>query len=234
MRILETIDFEKKSTFNSFISEFYESRLEAKAKGDVVNDIFNKLIMNSAYGKFATNPNNFKEYMVQRGGACPNGWELESISGENLILKRPTIPRASSWHNVATGASITGASRAKLLLGLAKADTPLYCDTDSIICKDLDADKDAKKLGAWKTEAHGDTIYIAGKKTYAVFSEGEAVKWASKGVRLAPEEIARVATGETIEHHSPVPTFKLNANHIFQKRKIRTTQTVGAKFKGTR
>lgn len=230
LQILETIHFDKHTTFAAFIDYWYERRLEAKARGDAIDELFCKRVMNAAYGKFATNPERFYDYMILDGEVAPKGWEIDSAHGSRIICKQKAVPKQSAYFNIATGASITGAARSVLLRALSQADTPLYCDTDSIIARELHCDKDAKRLGAWKTEASGDEIHIAGKKTYAVFSKGSAVKFASKGVRLTPDQIADVAAGEIVEHVSDVPTFKMSGKHIFQKRRVRITQSEGHAF----
>lgn len=49
--------FEKKSSpFEGFISNLYESRLEAKKAGDEAMTFIYKILMNSLYGRFGMNP----------------------------------------------------------------------------------------------------------------------------------------------------------------------------------
>ncbi|XP_073313494.1 DNA polymerase-like [Primulina huaijiensis] len=49
--------FEKKSSpFESFISHLYESRLDAKKRGDEAMTFIYKILMNSLYGRFGMNP----------------------------------------------------------------------------------------------------------------------------------------------------------------------------------
>lgn len=73
------------------------------------------------------------------------------------------------FNNVATAASITGAARAKLLEAMQHADDPLYCDTDSLICRGFDDTvyRHDYELGAWNKEADIETFIGNGKKTYA-------------------------------------------------------------------
>lgn len=72
------------------------------------------------------------------------------------------------FNHVGTAASITGAARAKLMEGLHYAIDPLYCDTDSIVCRGF---RDgvyihASELGAWNQEAEISTFIGHGKKLY--------------------------------------------------------------------
>lgn len=163
------------------------------------------------------------------GETGPFGWYLHTTRDGRNIYAAPQKLRAGGFFNVATAASITAAARASLLRGIQAATRPIYCDTDSIICEALEATPangirmHDKELGAWKTEAEGDTACIAGKKLYAVFNEGTCIKKASKGVTLTADEIRRVCDGETIEYAHPVPKFKLNGEAAFTTRKIRRT-----------
>lgn len=167
----------------------------------------------------------------------PWGWRLHTIHEGRPIYTSPQRVRASGFHNVATAASITSAARASLLYGINAATRPLYCDTDSIICEAMTPSPnivfDEKALGAWKTEARGDTVCIAGKKLYAVFDGDTEIKKASKGVKLTAGQIRRVCNGEVIEYAHPVPKFRLGqdldnltpeqAQKLFTTRRIKRT-----------
>ena len=147
-----------------------------------------------------------------------------------------------------TAASITGAARSVLLHGLSNAVRPIYCDTDSIICESLSEDLDGSRLGAWKLEAHGSKVAIAGKKLYAVFSDEPQFKdpeplWpakveglypiknASKGANLTPAEILAVCRGREVTYANPVPNFKLDGSAPFISRTITRTDRNVKKFK---
>lgn len=222
--------FHRKASFGDFVARFYGLRLEAKAVDDKVKDILYKLILNSAYGKFALNPRKFKQWLFttsevpqpQKSEERPDGWTLHSQSGDVFIWCRPN-PRKHGFYNVATAASITGAARANLHRNLALASRPLYCDTDSIICEGFTGELDDKSLGGWKLEAVGDLVGIAGKKLYTVTNEGDLVKKASKGVTLTPEQILAACNGEEIVYQNPVPNFVLGGTPEFTSRTIRKT-----------
>lgn len=164
-----------------------------------------------------------------KGETSPYGWFLHTCNNGVNIYAAPQMIRGGSFFNVATAASITSAARANLLRGIQAAVRPVYCDTDSVICEHLEATAsngitlDSNELGAWDTEATGDTLAIAGKKMYALFNEGESIKKASKGVKLTANEIVRVANGETIEYANPVPKFRLGQEPLFISRRIKAT-----------
>jgi len=229
-RVRHAWKFEKKSTFADFIDTYYLSRLQAKRDGDKIRDLFDKRVMNSSYGKFALNPRKFKQWIMTMGEIPqpqmtldnPEGWCLDTQSGDIFIWSRPT-PRKRGFYNVATAASITGAARANLLRNIALSDRPIYCDTDSIICEGFRGELDDSRLGGWKIEAVGDCAAIAGKKLYAVFNKDEAIKRASKGVNLSPAEILEVCDGREILYKNPVPKFHLDGTASFIHRRVNKT-----------
>lgn len=224
---------DRKAKFKDFVERFYNLRLQHKKDGpipDLVLDILYKLILNSAYGKFALNPRKFKQWLFTDGEiptpqateGDPNGWTLHSQQGDVFIWCRPN-PRKTGFYNVATAASITGAARANLLRNLALAKRPIYCDTDSIICEGFTGELDDKRLGGWKLEAEGDIMAIAGKKMYALENEHDLVKKASKGVQLSPQEIFAACRGQEVIYRNPVPNFALGKEPEFTARTIRKT-----------
>lgn len=257
-RVLAAYQFKQETSFAEFVNHFYKLRLEAKelcksadayiARVAKINNIFFKLLLNSAYGKFAQDPTKYHDYAITRGPlpsdderglfdekANPKGWQIESFYGSAIIWKS-AAENNQGFKNVATAASITGAARAVLLRGLVAATRPVYCDTDSIICEELNLETNPTELGAWKLEAVGDRVAIAGKKLYAVFNEGESIKHASKGVKFNGEQIARISAGETLTHKSEVPTFKRDKKNgfgtqIFTDRDVKRTGKVTRKVR---
>jgi DNA polymerase elongation subunit (family B) len=162
------------------------------------DDIFFKLLLNNSYGKFAMNPANYKEHYLTDPDARPDEAWFKSIdeledeeriaylqpifsSGQFAIWQKPSP--SFRYNNVGTAASITGASRAILLEALQHADQPIYCDTDSIICKGLTGVSLHKsELGAWDLEDEFSEVIIDGKKLYSVMHK--------KPKLLTPEQIA--------------------------------------------
>lgn len=206
-------------SFVQFVDTWMRVKIESEEAGDILMRTFAKIIMASAYGKFSQNPEAFADHVIKRAGEdCPGGRPTMFI-GDSVIYEFDCEEKA--YFDVATAASITGAARAYLLDAIASAVRPLYCDTDSLICEDLPLELHATKLGAWKTEAEGDRVYIAGKKLYAVFDGPKCIKKASKGVRLSGTEIACIAEGGEVTYANPVPTFSLKNFGRFTKRKVR-------------
>lgn len=258
-RVLHARQCSKKTTFAAFIDKFFGMRQDRKQwckdhGEDSDRDpfvLFWKLVQNGAYGKFSQNPNKFRDHVIslagEQGPSQTHGWTPAYIMPEMTIWERPTEKMypgslARSFLNVGTGASITGASRAALLYGMAGASRLVYCDTDSLVCEGLTAGPrvllDGSQLGGWKLEAEGDRIAICEKKLYAFFGERSkddrenkrratkygderCVKIASKGVALKASDILAVAAGEVITHHSLFPTLKPDGRQVPVIRRIK-------------
>ena len=209
-------------SFGMFVDHYIKDKIKAKEECDKLTELFSKLLLNSGYGKFGQNPENFHDYIIRypdEGLPDLDVWDLYIDTGYLEIWQRPA-PKPV-YYDVATAASITSAARALLLEALHTADNAIYCDTDSIICKSL---KDVKihptELGAWDIEAECDEIAIAGKKLYAAFKNGVCVKKANKGVKLTGEEIKQIALGAVIAWENPAPSFSINNKVKFIKRRV--------------
>lgn len=218
--ILECVDFEKSGTFIDFVNHWHGMRKREQLNGDKVWSDFYKRLCNSAYGKFPQNPENYFDWLIKPIGVTPDGYDLDYLIGNIALWKKPS--EDSTLYNVATGASITGCSRAYLIRALATAKRPLYCDTDSIICEGMgnEIEIDATKLGCWKLENYGDRLAIAGRKLYALFRQGECVKMASKGVRITAQQIEQVARGGKVTWKKDAPTFSLSGQVKFLARDV--------------
>lgn len=224
-KILKTYSFNATISFAEFIDHFYAARLKAKAEKDRIHEIFYKFILNSAYGKFAQNPESFFDWAITRNERLPEPWKEHYIFKGHHVIWRKRIQR-HSYFNVAIGASITGAARAVIMRGIRACKEPVYCDTDSIIGRDLSSSSvtiDKTVLGAWKIEGTGDRIAIAGKKLYCCWNGTEVIKQATKGSKLNADEILEIANGGTVTYRNQAPTFGLNGSVKFIKRKIKAT-----------
>ena len=233
-RFTQTVDFA------DYVQNFWDRRRKAKAIGDKAADVFAKLFLNSLYGKFAADPEKYREYVLASDDTAMRwagiGYEQRCLWGDRWLYARPLPEEKHHYYNVATAASITGYVRAMLLKGMAKCEGVLYCDTDSIAARDVSRLTLGAELGQWKLELEGDEYAIAAKKTYAfhrrqpVAADGGGVgmadewKVASKGVRLSPAEIITCASGETVRHVPEVPTYSIfKTGPVFVPRVIKRT-----------
>lgn len=224
--IVEVLQFSESIRFDDYIDHFYKMKTEAKDNDDKAGYIFSKLFLNSLYGKFGANPENYNEYTVVppryiEAAEC-DGYGYCAELGPWALCSKPLDESKTRYYNAAVAASITGFVRAYLWKAINQCKEVLYCDTDSIACTDTGTlALDATQLGAWDVEAHCDKGGIAGKKLYAFHTLDGKWKTASKGVRLSPDDILKVANGDTVEYIPENPSFSLKRGIGFISRKIK-------------
>lgn len=223
--VLECRVFNTTQIFDKYVTRFEQDKIAAEEAGDKGGREFAKLFLNNGYGKWGQDPAKYRDYKLFENleDLLKEGYTCSGNFGDRYIGERPTEIKPWSYKNVAIAASITSAARAVLLRAIAASTTPLYCDTDSLICEKLDSELHPTKFGAWKHEASGDRVYIGGKKLYALMQGDKCVKKASKGVRLDHETIARVALGESVEVTLDAPVLRAAQEAKFIQRKIAAT-----------
>ena len=235
--ILSVIYHSGYQDFRSYIEHFYQLRMTARANNDSAGDLFAKLLMNSLYGKFGANPENYAEFVILPPSDMEelldpvNDFDLSGELGPWLLGERKLTDDEMRYYNVATAASITGYVRAYLWRAIVSTglDNILYCDTDSIATLSAGNELDTgDRLGQWKHEGEFDKAGIAGKKLY-IFqgkqkgSKARKYKTASKGVRLSNAELWKVAGGGEVIYSPENPTFSVHHAPRFTARKIRLT-----------
>lgn len=210
---------------------------------------FAKLLMNSLYGKFAANPEEYREYQVSwwdaldedgnasdgQGGEWSFNCELGTF-GESVLVSRPQPEEKRKFYNLATGASITGFVRAYMWRAMSQCEGVLYCDTDSIAAYDVSKLNYGTELGEWDLEGTFDYGAFGGRKLYAMHYKGKPRafsfenkktlknwKLATKGVKLTPQGVVKVARGETVKYEPMAPTFSLHKGPHFISRNVRKT-----------
>jgi len=244
----------KAGNFRKYVDLHYSAKADAKRAGNRATELFEKFLLTTPYGKTGQNPREFKDYKILRNQFNDAKLRAKGFQPEQRILdepfleiwSRPTTSHGRGYYNVGIAASVTGAARAVLLEGLQWAVRPIYCDTDSVFCRDFTGPVDRYALGAWDHEATADYAAIAGKKLYCLFDkvrhpdrkypEGKVdgiwpVKWASKGGDLSPGQIIEVAKGGEVEFVNEVPTYSLSRGVSFVTRNFRKTVDSPRKFK---
>lgn len=221
--ISQKVFYELKS-FEKYIEYFWKERKKHPKTSHL--NLFAKLMMNSAYGKFAANPDNYDTYVLYDPDISEflvnNGWELRGEIGNAILCSKKLEEENARYYNVATGASITGFVRAMLLRAISSVENPIYCDTDSIVFMGGHDIALGNDLGQWGIEAIYSEGYFAGKKLYAVRNKNEE-KLASKGTRLNFEQIKDIALGKVLEYNFEAPTFSWKNQTKFTTRNIRKT-----------
>jgi hypothetical protein len=210
--------------------------------------MFSKYLQNTGYGKFAQDPRRFKEhYLTDPNEMPPPEWfkSIEQLpEADRVAFMLPEFEDNQYWiwskpcpgfrfNNVGTAASITGAARSVLLEALQLAVDPIYCDTDSIICRDLPGvEIHANKLGAWDLEAEFSKVLIWAKKGYACEVAGPSgqireYKVRSKGsVRPTWEQAGLLVGGAPVELRNFAPTLDRYGGQEYGVRTIRATAPI--------
>lgn len=218
--------FMQQISFTEYVNYFYT--LKATSAKNSPEYIFAKLFLNSAYGKFAANPEKYKELRIipleDWQSAFEQGYAISEEIHGRLIITRDNDEETHRYYNIATGASITGWVRAYLLEALHSVEKPIYCDTDSVTFQGEHSLIEGKDIGQWKDEGFFDLCGIGGKKIYAMKNKktGET-KTACKGLALEYEDILRVCKGEIIERLPITPIFSIKKGKYFLKKTIAMT-----------
>ena len=218
--------FLEKRNFKSYVDYYYT--LKATSAKNSPQYIFAKLFLNSAYGKFAANPEKYKTtYLIPTDDfsyAVQEGYDIHSELHGRLIVSKPNEEEERRYYNVATGASITGFVRAYLFKALQSCENNIYCDTDSITFMGNHNLPCGNDLGQWKFEGDFNIAGIGGKKLYAMRNDKTGdEKTACKGATLSYDDIMRVAKGEIMEFNPIVPIFSIKKGKYFLKKNIAMT-----------
>lgn len=247
--ILKVYQFSEVTDFKRYVNYFWDERKKAKAAGDKGRDYYCKIFLNGLYGKFASDPRDYKQYELM-----PRSKLAEIIDSEKdfaffrewLLVSEQIRREQYRFYNLATAGSITGKVRANLWRVIHGSKRPFYCDTDNVTALDYPAWLQiGKELGNWEVENHYDRLVICGKKTYAFHIEGrpewdslDKTKWidpegkpipknwkkATKGAALTAQDLIEIANGRLIKFLPMAPTFSVHkANPKFIPREIRMT-----------
>lgn len=229
--------FIERINFADYVQHFWHERQEAKANNDTALNIFCKLFMNALYGKFGSNPDEYKNYCVgdvpTMGTMRADGWKDAGVLASWVLMAKELEAEKRRFYNVATAASITGFVRAFLWRSLSVCERPVYCDTDSILAAGIGAlpNGHGDELGQWGSDGHFSEAAIAGRKLYALkydppkVKDGETIlyKTAHKGVKISAAEIYKVAAGGEIIYRPIAPSFSIHGPPRFVNRTVRMT-----------
>lgn len=263
--------YERRRETKSRLRDFHQLGITEKSDNSEYDDckkddMFGKFLLNNGYGKQCQNPRNYKEHAftdveghpldVQPGGTDGHGgwgWQAKFKNGSYAIWeKRPYTWNELAgeyvhdsklrFYNVGCGASITGAARAILMRAIHGASDPIYCDTDSIICRNLSGVTFSDtELGAWKLEKEFEEVIIAGKKLYGAKVKGlpdghkDRLVIKSKGTEgVTWAELHKMLEGAIIEKALKGPTLTRYDQQFYMRRNIRATARTREKLHGTK
>lgn len=180
------------SPFRGFVAGLMGLRNTYKGRKDAAGDYLTKRVLNSLSGCLGarTAP------LYVRAGVATGGKRLRALPGTRSV-----------WASL-----ITGRQRARLLRAWAVADSPVYSDTDSLVCRHFEGDSEGSNAcGRWVLEETFEEAWILGPKMYATLA-GNRVKSAHvKGIpkRMAAAAIAAYREGgETVLEWDSVATYR--------------------------
>jgi len=219
--VLKVLYYEDSINFAPYVNHWFDKRKEAKEMGDKAQEKICKLFLNSLYGKFAANPKEYMKYTIQTDAPGEEWWPAERMQDGRAIWARYLERHEMYFYRLATAASITGAVRAKLMRALAQVEEPLYCDTDSILCRGLGSLTDVgKELGQWDIEMEPIEAHLAGRKLYALKDAKRNTKVSSKGAQLTYRDLEKLVQGKEVNWASEAPTMRLGRAPQFIHRTI--------------
>lgn len=233
------------ASMEAYVDKWMGIRWQAKSDGDAILVLQSKLLANGGYGKLAQDGRKYEKFCIVPFG----GWPETSEEIKKKIKSNPDKAERFCWqpysdienkysifhrsdpqdlfYNVATAASITGFVRAYMWESLLNSEEPLYCDTDSIICRRFNGDV-GKALGQWDKEAHVVEAHIAQRKMYGLMcreiDDSGTIKLvpkvASKGVRIDFDTLKQAMEDGAIYTYlkeSPAYSLKHGARYLPKK-----------------
>ncbi len=247
--------FESLISFSDYVHQFYGERKLAAKNGDKAGKLFGKLFMNSLYGKYAMNPEEFHEYVILDpelvGFLDPENEETWAEYNERtytfagelgpwVLGRAPIDEEKKRYYNLATAASVTGFVRAELWRAAQMCSGLIYMDTDAITARQIGPVEIGPELGQWEIEGEYTRGAVAGKKLYAFKYKrgtgpidkktGKPKPWklASKGVKLTPRQILKVARGGAVKYKPEIPTYSVYQKPRFVNRIVKATGKTAA------
>jgi len=250
LEVLECKVFSTLISFSDYVYKFYNERKLAAKKGDKAGKLFGKLFMNSLYGKFAMNPDEYHDYIILEpemvGYLDPDNserwieyeeraFDFAGEIGPWVLGRSPLEDESKRFYNIATAASVTGWVRAYLWRAAQECEGLIYMDTDAITARKIGPVEIGPELGQWEIEGQYTRGGVAGKKLYAFkYKAGSGPKdkktgkrktWkiASKGVKLTAGQIMKVARGQKVTYRPMVPTYSVYQKPQFINRDVKAT-----------
>ena len=225
--------FEKKSSpFDGIISDLYESRLEAKKRGDEPMTYIYKILMNSLYGRFGINPEStiteicnqqkYEEFLrmdhFQSAEKLTDHYYMVNYITNSCFVDDDNwkAPKMSAVH---LAAAITACARIHMYPHISRPDC-YYTDTDSIVLgSPLDDDFiSSTELGKFKLEDYVKKGIFLAPKSYLLETEDDRKIIKHKG--LAKELVTSEWFQKQLANLSLTEQFSIQANFRIDWKKL--------------
>lgn len=173
------------SPFESFVSDLFASRQEAKKSGDDAMAYVYKILMNSLYGRLGINPESTitevckkerYEYLIQNSNFISGDMLSDHYYMVSYNSKTGHVDNSSDWNlptntAVQISAAITACARIHMYQYISRPDC-YYTDTDSaILGNPLPEDEiSSMELGKLKQEHIVKNAYFLAPKSYTLLT----------------------------------------------------------------
>jgi len=192
-KVTELIAYIQKPIFSSWVDHWYGKRLDAKSRGDIVEDTMTKGMLNQLYGRFGMSKRRWETIGTYEGDIIPHSYDLDLTTGEiteyrawnGIIEQRFDEPESrDSMPEIAAHITSYARQYMYLIFQTAGRENVYYSDTDSVIVNNQGLENlsnwiDPLKLGYLKHEWSGD-IEINGAKDYQVSGHPAKIKGIKK------------------------------------------------------
>lgn len=160
--------------FKKYLNDLYEER----KRSDKAMELVIKLMMNSLFGKFGQRQEKKEIKFIYRADAGDyEDWEIEGCMDDRYVVSKTKDMGRRYFVNPVIPALITSHARDYLYMHMTEIeeDDLLYCDTDSIILKNLRQYRSlfeiGKKMGQWKVVFDKRRGIFKGEKRYRIEEE---------------------------------------------------------------
>ena len=151
--------------------DFFENLYNLRKKTTGFMNYLIKILMNSLYGKFAQKIIRDKKEIISNLNNI-NLIEHKVVQINGFFYLTSQIENYKTYINLINGILTTNYARFYLWLFLRNAN-PVYCDTDSIVSKELKNAKFDNNLGSWKIEFIAHKFQAIDTKEYYYTANNE-------------------------------------------------------------
>lgn len=225
--------YEAHAFMRPFVTTFWKLREQAIKNGDAFKKYTHKILLNSASGKLAEQPEKLKVVHGAAVNRARQDYGEQAVTGSSIPGIYLVHHQAEgAFRHAAAASYITAYARIEVWRAMMKAHEAgarvLYCDTDSIIVDKpiLGTDCTAKELGKWHLECTIKRMEIWGPKLYMYETDpsddnptGEFYK--AKGINInrredkGKPEVTRQRWNDFVSFHKGKRTAKISKEGIY-------------------
>ncbi len=199
LEVYELSVYQQKEIFTEFVRFFHAEKQKHKRENNTVSTRFDKLILNTLYGKFGQKIDSLtkikdakKEKYYAYDLVALNTRKITKMKIINHVLysQKKTLVSTYSIPSIAT--EVTSYARVKLLESIIKIgwNNVFYCDTDSVITNKkgheiIKKNYEGHELGEYELEDQSDYVEIFALKDYNFNKSKKRKSIPSKSKKIA-------------------------------------------------